>query len=447
MKLYVCMVLSGSICTLLYIIFNCILPCEFSLKWKNILIRSNIMFYLLPFPWIMARLKENVKVLMDMAGISFPSGKIADVINTKNVWESVVVENADGKVLYITGYQKLLPVIGIMTGIFLIMTVGWMIAYLVVCGYYRRNAIYLDASEYLKNIKWKKKIYIGISEQASSPVTVGIIKPTILFPINREKYEDAMEGIIQHELRHIWNLDVLFRFFTFAVVAVQWYNPLAYYLLWESIAVSELLCDKAATADMSKEEKVCYMKCIVAAVEKQQNPKTLIVTLGGSKGLSKRRLKTIMNKNEKKFWKRSFTAGILIICFIVSGIPVLAYEEPVKHTYDNNVSKDWANINEVTFAPGRTGTDEGMDIEIDLSNSVFTNEAGETYLYDNSELNSENQMRLTCLHTYQAGTHSTHEKSGDGCVVIVYNAKRCSKCGNLVIGSEIERHSYKVCPH
>ena len=125
MKLYVCMVLGGSIGTLLYIFFNCVLPYEFGLKWKSIFIKINIMFYLLPLPFIMSRVKGNLRIWMERVGIYLPSGKIPDVVNAKNVWESVVIKNAEGRILYITGYQKLLPAIAVMSGIFLLLTAGW----------------------------------------------------------------------------------------------------------------------------------------------------------------------------------------------------------------------------------------------------------------------------------------------------------------------------------
>lgn len=449
MKLYVCMVLAGSICTFLYIFLNCVLPYEFDLKWKKIFIRINIMFYLPIFPWIMVKLKENLRALINKTGIFFSSDKIPNMINTKNVWESIIVDNVDGKIIYITGYQKLLLFVIAMSFIFWMLITGWLIGYLIICCHYKRDIIYLDADKYLKNIKQKNWIRVSASVHVTSPITIGIIKPIILFPIDRENYESAMEGIIQHELTHICNLDILFRFFTFAIIAVQWYNPLTYYLLRENIAVSELLCDEAATDGMSKEEKLCYMRCIIAATEEKKNLETLVIALGATKGLSKRRLKIIMNKNEKKFWRRNLAVGILIVCFIVSSIPAMAYEEPIKHTYDiNSVSQEWINVDKVTFMPEEAERKETIGIEFDLNNGVFVSKVGETYFYNNFELSDENQMHSACLHTYQAGTYSMHETKDDGgCVVTVYNAKRCSKCGHIIIGEEIEMHTYKVCPH
>ncbi len=447
MKLYVCMVLGGSIDTLLYIFFNCVLPYEFGLKWKSIFIKINIMFYLLPLPFIMSRVKGNLRIWMERVGIYLPSGKIPDVVNAKNVWESVVIKNADGRILYITGYQNLLIVIAVISGMFLLLIAGWVTAYFMICHRYKRDIINLKTDEYLKNMRWHKRIHISVSEHVASPVTIGLLRPTIIFPANRENYEAAVEGIIQHELTHIGNLDALFRFLTFAIVAMQWYNPLAYYLLQENIAVGELLCDKVATEGMTKDEKTCYMRCIIDAVEKTKISETLIMTLGAPKELSKRRMKMIMGKNEKKIWKRSLAAGILILCFIVSSIPALAYKEPRTHAYDViDVSKDWALTDKMEFALEGTSKHEEISIEFGLNDGVFVSEAGETYFYN--QLYEGNQMRAACQHTFQVGTYSDHDvKSDGGCVLVIYNAERCSKCGDLKIGSKKETRIYEVCPH
>ncbi len=449
MKLYVCMVLGGSIGTLLYILFNLVLPYEFGLKWKNIFIRVNVLFYLLPLPLVMTRLKGNLKEMMGKAGIHFPPEKLPDVMSTKNVWNSIIIRNVDGKILYITGYQKLLPVIELMSGIFCILTIGWVVAYLLICHYYKKDISKLNTEQCFDNIKDRKRIHISVSAHITSPVTIGLMKPIILIPADGGNYEAAMDGIVRHELRHIENLDILFRFLTFVVVAVQWYNPLAYYLLRENMAVSEMLCDEAATGGMSKEEKTCYMRCMIDAVEKSKAAETMIMTLGASKGLSKRRMKRIMGRNKKKIWRKGFATGIIIFCFIVSSIPALAYKEPVKHDFDTDIaSKDWSNVNYVTFTLEGTGKDEVEIIKLGLYDGVFVNEAGETWFYDHSELNSESQMSEACQHTYQAGAYSDHHvKSEDGCVLITYNAERCFKCGYLKIGSKNETHIYENCPH
>ncbi|MDE7403864.1 MAG: hypothetical protein K2M81_02020, partial [Lachnospiraceae bacterium] len=235
MRLYVCMVLGGSICTLLYIFINRTLPYELPLKYKNLFLKINTIFYLLPVPWIVAEIKGVLKLLLEKAGVVFPRSTRGDIIHPNLIWESVIVRNEKNEIVYITGYQKWLPAILIGCTIFGILLSGWIIAYLIAGYKYKKDIMYVDAGKYLKDSRDKKrKIQIGVSPYLDSPVSVGIMKPIILLPLDNEKYSVSERGIIRHELHHIINMDGLFRMLTFMVIAMEWYNPLAYYLFREN---------------------------------------------------------------------------------------------------------------------------------------------------------------------------------------------------------------------
>lgn len=108
MKLYVCMILSGSICTLAYLIFNRILPYEMSLKWMRLIFAALVVFCLL---------------------------------------------SVGGLFLYGRIYRQFI----------------------------RRSEISDDNWRMESKRLWRK-IRIGYSPLASPPVTVGMIRPVILFP-------------------------------------------------------------------------------------------------------------------------------------------------------------------------------------------------------------------------------------------------------------------------
>ena len=462
MRLYVCMVLGGSICTLLYIFINRILPYELSLKYKNLFLKINTIFYLLPVPWIAAEIKGILKLLLEKAGVVFPISTRGDIIHPNLIWESVIIRNEKNEIVYITGYQKWFPVILIGFTIFCILLSGWIIAYLVAGYKCKKGITYIDAGKYLRDSRDKKrKIQIGVSPYIDSPVSVGIMKPIILLPLDNEKYFVSEKGIVRHELHHIINMDGLFRILTFMVIAMEWYNPLAYYLFRENIAVNEMLCDEAAVEDMTKEEKIDYMRCIIMAAENHQNVKTVITSLGATKGLSKERMKRIMGKNEKKMWKKGLAAGIMTLCFLFSSVPALAYKEPLEfkeEEYSDDVVEQWARTTMIiAVREGSTDGDYLINTEMnnliktaDFSqgNYVLIDEAGEIFSGRDVALNNGNQTQAVCSHNYETTTILKHYKNDDGsCTVIEYNAQKCSKCEDVKLGSEISKHTYNVCPH
>ena len=453
MKLYLCMVLGGSACTLLYIIFNHLLPFEFSVREKNIYLKINILFYLLPIPWIAVEIKGFLKVILEMIGITFPENKEMYIEHINNIWESVIIMNENNEIVYITGYEKWLPFIWTAFTLFLVLTFGWIITYLTLSHKYRRKIIYIDFPNDLNNNKSRKrKIQIGMSPYVSSPIAMGVLKPVILLPLNDEKYANSTKGIICHELKHIQNMDGIFRFLSYVVIAIEWYNPLAYYLFHENITVNELLCDNVAVENMSKEEKICYMNCIIAAVEQTKNAETVLMALGAKRGLSRERINRIMKENEKKVWKNGFAITIIAFSFLISSIPALAYKEPRMSSYaesENIEDRDWENIDCAITVFGEECMPFGSIIEdFRLGDYVFTNAKGEMYPFEESILSSQGQIKLSCIHNFEAGTYSEHKKNGDNsCEVINYRAQLCTKCGYKKTISEISSTIYKVCPH
>lgn len=451
------MVVGGSICTLLYLIFNKVLQWELPLKCRSIFLKINIIFYLLPLPLIAAELKGKLEVCLEGMGITIPVSRQGNikVYTPGNFWTNLIFMDENNKIKYITGYDKILPVVVAIFAVFCVLLTGWMIAYLAVCRNYKKDIIYMDSEGYIKKQKTgRKKIRIGVSPSISSPVTIGIIKPVILLPVNDERYA-ASEGVIHHELKHIVNRDGFFRFLTFVIVAMEWYNPLAYYLVRENMAVSEMLCDEAAVKDMSKGEMVNYMECIIAAVDKNQKEKLVAATLGTSKSLTEERMKRIMGKNSKKLWKKGMAVGIMVSCFLISSIPALAYKEPsVWYVEEGVIPWDVAS-NMGVFVEDGYDTMLGEewkypDWNVDFSqrDQLFIDENGEVYPVKDSELNGNDQIKASCAHDYVTGVFHNHVvNSSGGCTVTTYSAKRCTKCGATKDTAEISSATYKVCPH
>jgi len=404
------------------------------------------MFYILPIPWIIVQMKEILNWMLEKIGIAFQTGKIPDIMYPNSIWEGIVIKYEIND-SFLTGFQKWVPVVLVVSAIYFVLIFGWIITYLIIGNNYKRDIIYIDSTSYAKDMK-KRKIRIGISPHICAPVTIGIFKSVILLPEENDKYTASARGIIYHELQHILRMDGLFRFFTFVVVAMGWYNLLAYYLLREYIAVSEMLCDKAAVDGMSKEEKMSYMECIIEAVRKTRENETIIMSLGKTQGLSKERMKRIMEKNEKKVWKRSFAVCTMVFCFLVSSIPSFAYKEPMIHSEVSDLNgtiEDWLHIDMVIFTPnGEVESDYTESVDFSHSDNVFISEGGESY----SEFYNQEHMRIICSHNYETGIYSKHFPYSDGsCKKINYNAQRCTKCGYIIIGLEVSTTTYKACPH
>ena len=60
----------------------------------------------------------------------------------------------------------------------------------------------------------------------------------------------------------------------------------------------------------------------------------------------------------------------------------------------------------------------------------------------------EESPYASCSHNYVSGTYQEHIKYSSGnCMIVQYNAVRCTKCSSVQIGKEIARTIYQECPH
>lgn len=450
MNLYVSMVASGSIFTLLYILFNYILPCEFTLKERGRLLKCSILFHMIPIPWIIFHGKEKLKAMLEGVGVVFPRIKDFYGAHDNNMWKSTIVLNEKDQVVYITGYHKIFPFIMAVAALFCLLILGWVITYLNVSSKCRKNALLIDNAEYIEDAKARKRIKICVSPDISWPVAVGVVKPVILLPADNEQYFGSQNGIIRHEMGHILRGDTIFRFLTFVILAMEWYNPLAYYLFKENRTVSELLCDERAVRNMSKKEKVEYLHCLIAATDKSKGAKATIMTLGTKKKITKERVLRIMEKNQKRNWKKRTALGIMMLCFAISSVPALAYKAPEIVTDANfeNTKESWEQMDMVIMSPRENGDTYCFStVDYSISDSLLISVSGEVYPYEEQDGEFLTEQQLSCVHSFENMTYTKHTVIGEGCRVVNCNAQRCSKCGKVVVGEEISTTTYKVCPH
>lgn len=464
MRLYVHMMLCGSICTLLYILFNNRLPYELPLKGRRFLIWINIGFYLLPVPWLAAEVIELAQWILEKAGKTFSSNKCGDVYDATSVWNSFIVLDQEGKIVCITGYQRILPVILVIMTVCLALLVGWVAVYVMTGRRYKRNMVFFDAGHYMKGSKeeskecpkWQKKgsltkrrIVIGISPCVSSPVTVGLVRPVILLPVDYRDYENSMEEVLLHEMNHVSCMDIVERFLGFVVVVMYFFNPLVHYLLRENVAVSEMLSDEAAVKGKTKKQKADYIRCIMAASQKMENPKITVLSLGVSKSLLRKRMEQIMETNKKKRWKKKAAAVVVVVCGLASSIPALAYQKP--REYVQNGTNDWSDKDILVFARnGEENPMEGEYTDFGHNNIIFISENDNDYgvMECSFSQGQQGQKQGVCAHSYMTGTIAEHDRHADGsCTVVTYEARQCEKCGNAVRGDEVSSFTYKSCPH
>lgn len=452
MKLYLSMVAMGSIGTLAYIIIMHLLPRNFDLRRRQRYLQWNISMYLLPYPWLICELKYAVRYLLEKAGVFIYREQVWES-STVDLFGSLKVVESNGDLICFVGYERWIPYL--VTGTFICLS---MIGIVMIRCITQANALRRNLESTGSILVNKGKIQIGVKFNLGGPVSVGIWKPIVIVPKDESIYGDSWNAVLKHEAAHVQNHDSFFRLLTAIVVAVEWYNPLAYYLVKEYIAVGELLCDQEATTGMEKEQKREYMKCILIAVEPCHRYEGLVQHFGATKKLTRRRLDYIMG-NRKKTWKRRTSFLVALCCFGLSSIPAMAYDTPEQvqnMTEKEWVKEEWQNVDVLEFIPEdknfadpnwHSVLEDDINLDFSESNILFMNENDSVWLIE-KENNNNSSTRKICSHSYVAGDVAKHSPNGDGsCVVTIFEGKKCTKCGYTLTGKEKSSHKYATCPH
>lgn len=143
---------------------------------------------------------------------------------------------------------------------------------------------------------------------------------------------------------------------------------------------------------------------------------------------------------------------LMVVIGLSGSVPVLAYKKPVMMQDESRVIVEHSMLAEEVFV------EEGFQAQEDQRSRLFmdADEAdikelpAERYFEDlegNIYIEEERIEQRSCSHTYESGMQKEHKKSGAGCTIYVYNARRCTRCGHVQKGSLAYQLSYPECPH
>ncbi|MDY5020804.1 MAG: hypothetical protein SPE99_00170, partial [Blautia sp.] len=138
--------------------------------------------------------------------------------------------------------------------------------------------------------------------------------------------------------------------------------------------------------------------------------------------------------------KKGIAVLVSAVTIFASACTILAYE-PFLST-DENATEILSDVESGAFYNDSFSDCSG----IDDCEGVFIYEDG-TEVVDNGAASDESTYAL-CNHNMTTGYYRTHKSnSTGGCTVKEYNARKCTKCGYLEIGSLVSTTTYVVCPH
>lgn len=202
-------------------------------------------------------------------------------------------------------------------------------------------------NEWLQKQQLRRRVLIRVSDQISSPVTYGIIRPVILLPKNID-YENScvIESILTHEYIHIKRFDGISKFILSVTLCIHWFNPLVWVMFILANRDIELSCDEKVIHIWGRENRAQYALALLDLKERQNS--ALMLYNSFSRSATKERISSIMKHKKHSFISIVGAALILCVavcCFLTSAkamgeeAPAIMNEE-VRQSYNFDNRKD-----------------------------------------------------------------------------------------------------------
>ncbi len=193
----------------------------------------------------------------------------------------------------------------------------------------------LDAlSAAAKRINFYKTVRILRSPLLQTPIAFGLIEPVIVLSDNQIMTEN-LEMILIHELLHLKQRDLTYKFAALIITGLHWFNPVCYLMLADINSCGELYCDRHAIAILGEEKKTGYCKMLLeATITSNKIPIEPTTSFGSKRKLIKRRIYAIMNDYSYRRYVRVVAVLVIVAvsAFAVACSPVIS--KPVENPAD-----------------------------------------------------------------------------------------------------------------
>lgn len=437
MELLWTMSLGGTAMVLSYLVMKFIFRTKWNAVWRYFFLKVSLLCFLLPIPEI----RYEYELLLRKIPIIEEKWQQT----MKSVYEIEKYANKRGMMQFLSNSTPYIALMMIA-----------IIALFIFHAQYKRYEVYKKGLRSLQHIEMesiqigRRKVKVLESQYVSSPLTLGVRESVILLP-EKVLSNEERKLVLEHEKTHIRYGDIIISMMSILLIGFHWFNPFAYYLCLELRRVSELACDARVVNGLDEKQRKQYGNIIITMAEHSAATKKPLGAVGFSdnKTILKERIMGIKKtgKTSKKI-KVAITCATTL-CMLFSSLTVFAYNPDNVMELPDEVYADIQAAGEenvtITFVP--------QDVVDAQAKKDFHDGIDKLFIADNGEVFeiTENDLTSTyayCSHKYVDGTANLHFDNGDGsCTVNVYSAKRCSACGDTVMGGLIRRINYDPCPH
>ena len=253
----------------------------------------------------------------------------------KNTTELPVALGANARVAIVSGSGiSMDTLLLVLTGIYLVGVVTYLLVAFSRFFRWKRTVLRLSAQDerynsilyFVAQDMGIESVELRFSEMISSPMMIGLGKPTILLPNRKYNYHE-LRLILKHELMHFRHQDLWIKLLLIFCRAAHWFNPFMVLVARSLEQECEYYCDMAVMEGESEPMRKVYCESIVNTLADQvqrrkQNVRPVLATSFYSpKSGLKHRFSMVLRGKTRKFVGVLILAGMLTVVsgFVLGG--------------------------------------------------------------------------------------------------------------------------------
>ena len=273
-------------------------------------------------------------------------------------------------------------------------------------------------SELKDRLQIKRPVVLRVNDSLDSPVSFGLLRPTILLPGVSSKWSDSVvTDVLLHELCHIKRLDWLTALLSYLTTCAFWINPLAWVAAKRLHESSENSCDAAVlragrmNTDYAESLLGVATGCIHA--RRSRRISSMLVQTMHDRHTLKQRISRVLEENvmnaqqSKRQMRRSLAAVALLsatVLWVMGSHQMLqAQEQPNPESRD--VDQELIPLNTVEPMYPQQAADERIEGWVHVrftvtadgvvdSDSIRVLEAEPPYMFDHTAVAATKQFRF-----------------------------------------------------
>ncbi|MDO4305366.1 MAG: BlaR1 family beta-lactam sensor/signal transducer [Eubacteriales bacterium] len=224
----------------------------------------------------------------------------------------------------------------------------------------------------MQELHIKREVKLYASCTLPSPVSYGLIRPTIIIPQDLDILlsEEDVRYIFLHELQHYKHKDTILNYFVCLLQIIYWFNPFIWYGFRQLQKDREIACDNSVISVIGKEKCLNYGYTMIKYTEHMQKGMFFspLSALGGSKDTIRQRIIEIADYKSDSVCQRIKSIGVMILTLL------LVYcSSPLFTTYASQNSSfhlksdNWESIDVGSYFDGA----DGSFVLYDMANDQF----------------------------------------------------------------------------